>query len=160
MIIGHIPAGYIITTGILRRQVRLHQKQYRLLLLLGLLASILPDFDLLYFYLVDKRQHLHHGYWTHLPVFWVVVFIPLFCYAVATKRRYFSLFLFIVFANVIGHLLLDTIVGKIRWLYPWSDADFVLFYVPVRHGWWVWNFVLHWTFLFELAVVVMAARIL
>jgi inner membrane protein len=51
---------------------------------------------------------------------------------------------------------LDTVAGKIRWLYPFSNKDFVLVHIPSIHSWWVWNFVMHWTFCLELGLVLSA----
>ena len=80
MFIGHLPAGYLITKGLLRRSGGNGSVAQTgpLLLALGLSASLLPDLDMFYFYLIDHGQHLHHGYWTHLPIFWLVVCIGLF----------------------------------------------------------------------------------
>lgn len=52
----------------------------------------------------------------------------------------------------IGHLLLDTIVGDIWWLYPYVDTPFALFVVPSLYRPWWLNFVLHWSFMVEVAV--------
>jgi inner membrane protein len=60
-------------------------------------------------------------------------------------------------ANVALHLALDTYVGGIAWLYPWSTHEFRLFSLPPVHAWWEANFLLHWTFLAEIALCVAAA---
>jgi len=149
MFIGHLPAGYIVTRQAMRGRPQADAAAGRLLAL-GLVASVLPDFDLVYFYLIDNRQTLHHHYWTHLPAFWAAVAVPTLAIA-ALLRRPAALLAWLVFhANVFLHLVLDTVVGHVLWLYPFSADSVVLFDVPARHGWWVWNFVLHWTFLFEL----------
>ena len=157
MILAHLPAGYILTSRLLDRERDLNYRVQRRLLLWGLLCSVLPDFDMFYFYLIDNRQHLHHGYWTHLPVFWCGMALFLYLYALLRKRRVLRLFTVFGFYNIATHLLLDTVTGKIRWFYPLSDRDVVFFHVPARYDWWVWNFILHWTFLFELALIGYAA---
>ncbi len=53
---------------------------------------------------------------------------------------------YLIGINIWVHLLLDTIVGKIKWLYPVSNEDIVCFHVPANYGWWVLNFVLHCNF--------------
>lgn len=156
MILGHLPAGYIISTRLLERERDMNYRVQRRLLIWGMLCSVLPDFDMAYFYLVDHRQHLHHGYWTHLPVFWCGIAFIFYVYALLRKKRVFRLVTVFGFFNITGHLLLDTITGKIRWFYPLSDMDVVFFYVPARYGWWVWNFIFHWTFLFETALIIYA----
>lgn len=151
MFIGHLPAGYIVTRQALRGR-SLTDRTARRLLALGLVAAVLPDADLVYFYLIDNRQTMHHLYWTHLPAFWATVAVPSLALA-ALLRRPAALLAWLVFhANVFLHLALDTVVGHVLWLYPFSADSVVLFEVPARYGWWVWNFVLHWTFLFELLV--------
>ena len=156
MILGHLPAGYIISSLLLERERDMNYRVQRRLLFWGMLCSILPDFDLTYFYLIDNRQHLHHGYWTHLPVFWGSLAFLFYIYALLRKKRILRLITLFGSLNVLGHLVLDTVVGKIRWIYPLSDTDVVFFHVTARYDWWIWNLVFHWTFVFELALVVYA----
>jgi inner membrane protein len=59
----------------------------------------------------------------------------------------------IVSINLFVHLVLDTVVGKIRWFYPLSSRDLALFEVDWLYDRWMLNFILHWTFLFELVIV-------
>jgi hypothetical protein len=65
MIIGHLPAGYILTKKL---QTLYGYNKY---IWVGLLASILPDFDVINFYL-DKYEIPHHDYWPHQPFYWFV----------------------------------------------------------------------------------------
>jgi len=154
MFIGHTPAGYIITTLILNRLP--NSDKNIALLWIGIIASVAPDLDMFYFYLFDHQQHLHHSYWTHLPIYWVGITSILVIIAIIIKNRFFLVATIIGSINIFGHMVLDTIVGNIRWLYPFSITDIVMFKVPARYDWWVWNFFLHWTFIFELAVITMA----
>ena len=156
MFLAHIPAGYIITTHLIAREPVINQRVRRRLILWGILCSVAPDFDLAYFYLIDNRQHLHHGYWTHLPIYWCFIALIPYVYTLITNRKIFQLAMTIGFVNVMGHMLLDTVVGKIRWFYPISTMDIVLFHVPARYDWWVWNFVFHWTFLMEVSFIIYA----
>jgi inner membrane protein len=53
-------------------------------------------------------------------------------------------------------MVLDSIVGDIAWLAPFSDERFALFEVPaIFKPWWL-NFVLHWSFALELVLVASA----
>ncbi len=159
MFIGHIPAGYISSRAALRvlprhhRADRIHLKFF---VFWGILGSIFPDLDMFYFYLIDNRQHLHHGYWTHLPFYWLWILLPIFVILSAFRKTVWRLYLAVFSINIFIHLFLDTIVGKIRWLYPFSAQDFFFFHVPARYNWWIWNFVFHWTFLFEIALTLIA----
>ena len=155
MFIGHLPAGYLWTRMLLSKQFKIEPVSgpYNRLMALGLVGSLLPDLDILYFYLIDNRQYLHHGYWTHIPLFWLVLFGLVLREGVVFKQPSIKPAAVIFFPNVFIHLGLDTIVGKVRWLAPFFSRDFVLFEVPARYNWWVWNFVFNWTILFEITIV-------
>ncbi|PJE64863.1 MAG: hypothetical protein COU90_01195 [Candidatus Ryanbacteria bacterium CG10_big_fil_rev_8_21_14_0_10_43_42] len=155
MFIAHFPAGYILTKKLQEKQ---RVNKY---LWLGLVASILPDIDLLWFYLVDNRQTLHHDYWLHVPIFWVGIFVIWYLFLLISKQlnQKYLLPTVIFFTSITLHLLLDTIAGGIAWFYPFSDTSFVLIDVPAKYGWWVWNFVFHWSFLLELGIILWAITV-
>jgi len=58
----------------------------------------------------------------------------------------------VFFAAILLHLILDSIGGGILWAAPVNDHLYTLVTVPATHGHWVTNFILHWTFLAELAI--------
>ena len=152
MFIAHLPAGYILTTKV---QNHLGTRKY---LLWGIVGSVLPDIDLLWFYFIDNQQTLHHDYWLHVPIFWICVAV--LCAAILfVSRKYHEYFFpaLLFFAGITLHLLLDTVAGGVMWLYPFVSESYVLITVPSSHGWWVWNFVFHWSFLLELAIITWAA---
>ncbi len=121
------------------------------------MASVIPDIDLLFFYFVDHRQTLHHDYWTHLPIFWLCAWAVVLLLNLFLKNRMLLYASTIFFANIFLHLLLDTFAAGIPWLAPFSWNAFVLVTVPARYPLWIENFVFHWTFLVELAIVSWAA---
>lgn len=150
MFIAHAPAGYLVTKLGLHR-FSLHQdRDVKMMLISGVAASVLPDIDMLYFYLIDHRQHLHHSYWTHIPFWWLVILSIGMLYGVITRNARCRQIVQIVALNVFLHLLLDTVTGKIRWFAPFSRIGIVLVEVPSRYGWWIWNYILHWTFGIEI----------
>lgn len=127
------------------------------MLLLGLAASVLPDLDLFYFYFVDERRHVHHSYLPHLPLAWAAALgAAAVVLAVLRARRTAWLALAILGINVLLHLVLDTVAGGIRWLWPFSDVEISLTSVRARYHPWILNFVLHWTFALELALMAAA----
>ena len=60
------------------------------------------------------------------------------------------------FAAIALHLVLDSIAGGILWLYPFDDRLWQVVEVPAAYGHWIISFMLHWTFVLEVAVWVAA----
>lgn len=59
-------------------------------------------------------------------------------------------------ANGLLHMLLDFIAGNIYWLAPWVNKPFSLFTVfRLYEPWWL-NFLLHRSFVLEIAIVIWA----
>ncbi|MEN8197258.1 MAG: metal-dependent hydrolase [Pseudomonadota bacterium] len=157
MLIAHLPAGYLLIRRIAPRLAAAPAGVGRLMAV-GLAASVFPDIDLVYFYLIDGRQTLHHDYWTHIPAFWPTAMLAaaglMWLARVKVPWREFLIFL----AGIFLHLVLDSATGGIAWGWPASQHRFLLVEIPARFDWWVWNFVLHWTFLAELAITGWAAH--
>ncbi len=157
MLIAHLPAGYLLTRRLAPR-LAAAPADARRLMAVGLVASVFPDIDLVYFYVIDGRQTMHHDYWTHIPAFWPAAILAaaglLWLARMNIPWRAFLVFL----AGIFLHLILDTPAGGILWGWPVSLHSFLLVEVPARFDWWVWSFILHWTFLAELAIVAWAAR--
>jgi LexA-binding, inner membrane-associated putative hydrolase len=155
MFLGHLPAGYLCSKFLLRYREFPTAKR-NTFLALGLIGSIAPDLDMFYFYLVDHRQHWHHSYFTHWPSFWLSV-VAISWFAGRLMRD--TLLTYggsILGVNAVIHLALDTHVGRIRWLEPFSDRWIFFFNVPSLYHPKILNFVFHWTFVFEFALVVSA----
>jgi inner membrane protein len=109
--------------------------------------------DILYFHLVDHRQHHHHSYFTHFPSVWLGL-VALSVLWKLRARGSVAAVLGIVFAlNGLVHMVLDSVVGDVRWLAPLSDRAFALAAVPALYKPWWLNFLLHWSFLLELSLV-------
>lgn len=158
MFVAHLPAGYLLTRRMLER-TRLDQVTSRRVMALGLIFSVLPDLDLLYFYLVDQRQTLHHLYWPHLPLAWLGPAVVCAVACAWIRSRLLIAVCLVFYANVFLHLVLDTVAGQMFWLYPFDETSFVLVDVPAQHDWWVSNFVLHWSFGLELLICLWALAV-
>lgn len=155
MIVAHLPAGYI-GARLLAPRLSVPQGAMRPFLIAGLIGAIAPDFDLLYFYLADQHQHHHHTLWPHFPVLWASLLLVSALWFHARRGGGCTPLAVIFSLNGLVHMVLDTVVGKIWWLMPFVDRPFSLFTVPARyHPWWL-NFILHWTFIFELALIAWA----
>jgi Na+/citrate or Na+/malate symporter len=150
MITAHLPAGYCVFQGCEAFSGRLIPYA----MAAAIIGAILPDFDLLLFYLVDNRAFNHHRYWVHIPIFWAAIAVLGFLFLSLSKvhKSYhltFSVFLFSIFV----HLCLDSIVGGIMWLYPLNDTLYKFVVVPRIEGYhWLASFIFHWTFLLELMI--------
>ena len=67
MIIGHWPAGYLAALG--ARRFWPAQGLFAGILI----GAVLPDIDMLWFFLVDDKAHHHHSYLTHRPALWALL---------------------------------------------------------------------------------------
>ncbi|SDW39275.1 metal-dependent hydrolase [Litoreibacter albidus] len=149
MITAHLPAGYVLGRTAQRYGVN------RWLMLAALLGSVLPDFDLIWFYLVDDRAIHHHHYWVHIPGFWAPVALA----ALLSLRMWAPKWLppaRVFFVAIFVHLILDSIAGSIAWAWPFSDHLFEFVQVPATQSHFIWSFILHWTFSFELIIWALA----
>lgn len=157
MIIGHLPAGYILSRHSYLRFEKFI-KNYRTFMFWGIFGSIAPDFDMLYFYFIDHRQTHHHQYFSHYPILWgtFVVFFLCFCFFKASTREKFGSYSLIFFVAGFTHMILDSIVGDIWWFAPFYNRSFSLATVPsIYNPWWL-NFVFHWSFILEICLVAYA----
>lgn len=155
MIIGHLPAGYLVARRLFPHfdAPGVTCKRF---IMAGAAGAIAPDLDMLYFHLVDHRMHHHHTYFTHFPLFWIGLLLLSVCWLRARRTQASALALIFSLNGTI-HMLLDSIVGDIWWLAPFVDRPFSLFTVPALYQPWWLNFVLHWSFALELAIVLLAA---
>ncbi|WP_054304711.1 metal-dependent hydrolase [Gemmobacter sp. LW-1] len=147
MLTAHLPSGFIAG-----RQAQRH-RTIPAAMPVALVASTLPDADMIWFHLVDHGSLHHHRYWVHIPAFWAVIAaitLPLLW------RSRWRMTAILFFAVIFLHLILDTVGGGILWGVPFSDRLFSLITVPPDHGHWVASFLLHWSFGLELAIWVWA----
>ena len=137
MLTAHLPSGFIAG--------RLAGRRWTIpaAMPVALVASVLPDFDMIWFHLVDHGSVHHHRYWVHIPAFWAAVAAITLPFVWRSRWRATAL---LFFAVILLHLLLDTIGGGILWGVPFSDHLFSLITVPTDHGHWIASFLLHWSF--------------
>ncbi|MEE9389577.1 MAG: metal-dependent hydrolase [Paracoccaceae bacterium] len=152
MFIAHIPAGYLAASLFARKQ-----KNRRSVLAVGIVCSVLPDMDLLWFYLVDSRQVAHHNYIFHWPLYWLSLALAGWIASWVLGHKGMRAYILVALICLLLHTLLDSFAAEIYWFRPFSDIHLNVIEVPARYGWWVWNFVFHWTFTVELAFCFVAA---
>ncbi|THB68747.1 MAG: hypothetical protein D6B27_01885 [Gammaproteobacteria bacterium] len=61
--------------------------------------------------------------------------------------------------NIFIHLFADSIVGDIWWFSPFTNKPYSLFTVPSIYKIWWGNFILHWSFLIEITLILIAIYI-
>jgi inner membrane protein len=154
MFIAHLPAGYLAARLLARR---LGATATPALVVAGMAGGVFPDLDLLYGAWVDGGRVHHHLYWPHLPLVWASAGLLL----QLARRQLDSAGRSLLGAFMLGvwsHLLLDSVAGDIWWLWPWLDTPFSLVSIPAIHAPWWLNYLLHWSFAVELAIVAAALR--
>ncbi len=150
MIIGHLPLGYL-STKIVGSMFKKNIAKMNLFIFAGIFGSILPDLDMFYFYIFDHRQHHHHTYWIHIPIYWGIILLFSFLILYISKKSFLPI-LGIFGMNVFFHFLADSIVGDIWWLSPFIDKPYSFFTVPAIYKPWWLNFIFHWSFLLEIFI--------
>lgn len=148
MLTAHLPAGYCLS--------RLTGKSIPGALPVALLFSVLPDFDLIWFYWIDDRSIHHHRYWVHIPAFWLIAGALVTAFLWRTRYRRL---VFVAMGAVLLHLVLDSLAGGILWLAPFDTTLYHLVEVQPGEYHWLLAFVVHWTFLAEITIW-MAALVL
>ncbi len=155
MFIAHIPSGYIMSKYILDR-ARHIPVAATALFMAGIIGAVAPDFDMIYFYLIDHRQTNHHRYISHWPILWLSLVVVSYLLLRYTKRQR-EAFLAMTFSlGGMLHLILDSFAGVIWWFAPFLDRPYTILSVVARtQPWWL-NFILHGSFVLELLICVWA----
>ncbi len=159
MIFAHLPAGFI-TTKILEHRLHITgKKEQKYFYIIGLIFSVIPDFDVFYFYAFNSSMH-HHKFSPHLPFFWLLFFSigAIFIYFI--KKLIWVKFYIVALANIIVHLLLDSITAPLWWFYPLSNMPIMLIEVPAQYNHWFISMAFHWSFLLEVAIIATALYLL
>ena len=120
-----------------------------------MVGAVFPDLDLIWFYLIDDRAFHHHKYWVHAPAFVIASSAVL----VAAAKFLLPKAAPLTIAFTIGwclHVMLDAPVGGTMWLWPLTDKLYVPIEVPATQSHWILSFVLHWSFLFEVVIWLVA----
>lgn len=154
MFIAHLPAGYILT------KIMPPKHKPAGLWATGLFFAVAPDLDLVYFYLFSAQKIPHHAYVSHWPLLWLVLAGVVFVVLLLLGKRAWRPYIGVGLANALLHLMLDSVAAEIYWLAPFSFQYINLVEVPATYAWWVYSFVLHWTFALELMICTAAIGLL
>lgn len=158
MFIAHAPSGYLLAQAIIKKCPNIGVST-KAILWVGIIGAVFPDIDMLYFYLIDHRQHHHHTYLTHWPISWLVLLVlALLLSRWAASKNLAKLLVIFAVAGFL-HLMLDTLVGDVWWFAPWVDQSYRLFTVEALYKPWWLSFFLHWSFGVELLICLIAAYV-
>ncbi|WP_037037402.1 metal-dependent hydrolase [Pseudovibrio sp. JE062] len=146
MFIAHLPAGYLLGKAA-TRQLNLKSRQ---LVLWTSIGSILPDADMLYFYLIDNQSTHHRHYFSHWPITWLML-LALSAILLSRKSR-LGVALFGVSIGGLLHMVLDSVAAPVFWLAPFSKLQVEFIEIPAIYENYIWSFVLHWTFAIEILI--------
>ncbi len=155
MVLAHLPAGYILSSFIRTKH------PVGRLFGLGLLGSVFPDFDLLYFYLLDHQQTFHRQYVTHLPFFWASITCLAIAFCLTDFGQKYRLAFLLFLSNVWLHLMLDSLIAPVYWLYPFSTEGLQLLSLNMerRYDYWLWNYLLNPIMFWEGSICVAAGAL-
>jgi hypothetical protein len=156
MIIAHIPAGYLVSMFLFPRWRASFGVVRTRFFAAGIAGAMAPDLDMLYFHLVDHRQHHHHTYFSHFPSFWALLFLLSVAWLYIAKVKSTPALAVLFTLNGLLHMVLDSVVGDIWWLAPLDGKPFSFAIVPALYQPWWLNFLLHWSFLLELGLAAWA----
>ncbi len=154
MFIAHLPTGYLTAAAAQRCGLRA-----RGLAAACLVGSLLPDVDLLWFYLVDAGRVHHHLYWTHWPVVWMALLLLALAACALSRGKDWAVAAGFLAGSALLHVGLDGVAGDVPLLAPWSMEFYAFVKVEALHSPWWLNFLLHWTMLVELALTITALAI-
>jgi inner membrane protein len=151
MIFSHAPGGFIAAFVTKRWWTRsLTKKQITILYIVSMIAAVLPDIDVIYFYLFDAtvrhRQHITHSLFLYLLIWLIFYTIGFF-----KKSQVLKSTGFILFIGGFFHLLLDSVTTGVPWFYPQSLRTWGLLNLP----WFNFDFVYEHLFLFTLSIEVL-----
>jgi len=162
--IAHLPAGYLLTVGVLSTTGADRKPRARTLFVVGLIASMAPDVDGLVWAglkLAGRPAPHHHDYPTHWPLAWLALVLVVAVVAVVLRDRTALVGAAVVGLNLGLHGVLDSVASPMAWGAPFSDKTWEIVRVPPTHGdRWVLSMLDHWTFGLEVGLVVLAAVVL
>ena len=153
MLIGHLPAGYFITRYLIKKNKLPLNKFW---LGLGLLGSVLPDFDLIYTLFINTTISSHRNLPTYIPLFWLILFLLCLASYAIWHKKWIKYGAIVLFGNVLIHLILDTPFVGVKWLWPFYDKLVGIYNVGLTSGFLVENYFQHWYWYLEIALWIAA----
>ena len=153
MLIGHLPAGYFTTKFLLKRLKAPLSKWW---FLVGLIAAILPDFDIAYWVIFGRPGDSHRNYFSNYPFIYLTTLILCVLIYLVIRKKWFKYGIIVVFANIFVHFFLDTFFVGIKWLWPFYGKLLGVYNVNFAEGLLVDNYFHHWLWYAEIALWILA----
>ena len=153
MLIGHLPVGYFVTRSLIKK---LKLPTNKLWLGLGLMAAILPDFDIAYTILIKESLGSHRYYNTNYPAIYLILLALSIIVYFLIRKEWLKLGIIIVFVNIFIHLLIDTVFVGIKWFWPFYDNLIGIYNVGLTGGVIVENYFTHWYWYLEIVLWIAA----
>ncbi len=150
MFIAHLPAGYLLGKAVSKAKLTYKKR----LVIWTAIGSVLPDIDMLYFYLIDNQSTHHRHYLSHWPLTWIALL--LFSLALLKWWPRISVIPFAIAIGGLLHMILDSVAAPVFWLAPFSETQIELVKIPAVYDNYIWSFILHWTFLVEILICCIA----
>lgn len=172
--IGHIAFGYLTSLFLAKLfHISSYSPYYNILILIGIIASIIPDID--FFRLFYKHRSLklqkndtHRKYLTHIPLFWLTLSILIYIISILSSNELIRYSSFFILAGSVSHLIGDSLEYGIRWLWPFSKKQYIIHKIPKENfnakesllGYY-WKFfsqiyIRNWTFYVELIIIIVS----
>lgn len=127
---GHIAAGYLtakIITSIYGSD--LTQEQQHIIHAIGAFTGFAPDLDMFYAFsrvgrfIQPMHKVNHRKFFTHTPLFWIIIGLIVKLFIPGTFGTVVAL---VTTLGAFSHLLFDSILYGIMWLYPFSKNNYSL----------------------------------
>jgi membrane-bound metal-dependent hydrolase YbcI (DUF457 family) len=121
--LGHIALGYLASKLVISLLgIPLSPNQADSLILIGMMAAILPDIDLVPFFLRHKsfkiqKDKSHRKVWSHAPLLWAFLIIIV---ASFLKSQFALMSVLVFLIGSLSHFLADSIEYGVFWLWPFS----------------------------------------
>lgn len=128
MYLTHSLAGALTVKPIIDRVEKdLSEKEKVVLWFVGITASVLPDFDLIYVLLSGLDNHRYfvtHGIGLYLFMFLITYLLRFVQEKKEFGRKFFKVLSLVLITGALTHLFIDTLVGGIALLSPFSYRIF------------------------------------
>lgn len=140
MLFSHQFVGVATTASVLKLSKKpLPQKQKNIVWTVGILSAVLPDFDLTLSVLDHAIRHRYLI--THSIVPYIAIFALAYLFSYFKKNDFYKILTLVSFLGVLSHMILDTLMGGLTLLAPFT-SNFYGFELNLCNGGnWVLNYI-------------------